>query len=50
MPQENLNQDSDSASEDSETFPESIDLDELADRIVALMLREISIETERTGR
>ena len=36
--------------EDAENLQDNIDLDELADRIAALLLREISIEVERTGR
>lgn len=39
-----------SASDDDESVQENIDLNELADRIVALLLKEISIEVERTGR
>jgi hypothetical protein len=50
MPQENLNQEPDSASEDNQSLLNRVDLTELAEKIAALLLKEISIETERTGR
>lgn len=50
MVQDDLNQDLETDAEDSQNLPGTIDLNELADKIVVLLLREISIETERTGR
>ena len=50
MSEETLNLEPDSISQNSEPIPESIDLNELAEKIAALLLRELSFESERTGR
>ena len=51
MAQENQQQNTASSSEeDTATLQKSIDLYKLAEKIVSLLLKEISIETERTGR
>ena len=47
MTEENNNQKSAGSSQNKE---KKIDLDELAKKIVALLLRELDIERERTGR
>ena len=50
MAQENLHQKTASFSKDSASLQKSIDLNKLAEKIVALLRREISIETERIGK
>ena len=50
MAQENLKESTTTSSEDNASSQKSVDLNKLAEKIVALLLREISIETERIGR
>ena len=50
MSEETIILESDSNTQNSGTIPESIDLSELAEKIVALLLRELSFESERIGR
>ncbi len=50
MPEEETILSPASSSDNNDGLQESIDLRELADRVVALLLRELSIEVERTGR
>jgi hypothetical protein len=50
MSEETLNLEPDSDTQISEATPKSIDLSELAEKIAALLQRELSFESERTGR
>jgi len=50
LPQEKMDLEPDSASEDDGSLQEHIDLAELAQKIVDMLIREISIEAERLGR
>ena len=50
MAQETPRQNTASASENNVSVQKSIDLNKLAEKIVALLRREISIETERIGK
>ncbi len=45
-----VQEDATSSLEANATLQKSIDLYKLAEKIVSLLLKEISIETERTGR
>lgn len=50
MAQENLKENTTSSSGKSANLKKSVDLNKLAEKIIALLLKEISIESERLGR